>query len=143
MKAIVALCAAVALSGCAYNDPYLYSRPYSGAPPAYYGDSPYYYYGYGATVPYGYGPFGYDYPGYYYPDVRPGSPWSWQRPHPRPDGTAGSPRTPRPEGGGSGYPAPPPVSSGGGGSGYNPGASNAGSTGGGGSGYVPNQPPDK
>lgn len=71
MKALLALGAATALSGCAYYDPYVYNTPYYATAPGYYGSVPYttapYYYYDGTVVPYG----GYSY-GYAYPDVYPG-----------------------------------------------------------------------
>jgi hypothetical protein len=157
MKAIVALAAAVALSGCAnyapygYDAPY-YSSPYYGSP--YYGGAPYvmppypYYYGYG----YGF----YDFPGLY-----PSYPWFGHRLHPRsrPGGLGPAPATTQQPGrdprvgagsggGGSGGSARRGAAGnmGGGGSGGSlagPAGNTGASSGGGGSGYVPNQPPDR
>ena len=113
MKAILALGAAAALSGCAYYDPYVYGpaygAPYGGAPYAV-APQPYYYgwgwgygygyrygyrygypYGYPYSYPYGYrgivAPFGYSrygYGGYAYPGWYHTRPWIGARPHMRP-----------------------------------------------------------
>ena len=139
MKAIVALAAAVALSGCANYGPYPYDTPYYGGP--YYG-GPYYGNGPYVVVPPHYPYYGYGYGFYDFPGLYPTYPWFGHRPHPhfrpgkpRPDANVQQP------GAGSGGRGGV-IGGGSGGSIAGP-AANTGATGGGGSGYVPNQPPDK
>jgi hypothetical protein len=153
MKAVLALGAALALSGCAYYDPYVYDSPYYGGAP--YGSAPQpYYYGYdGALLPFGYGAYGYGWNGY--PNVYP-HPWAAPGPRlrPRHDGTRPDARVRRPHGRSddgdddrrsgdrAGGGRRPGGSTGAGGSGWTPGGGGVdpGALGGGGSGYVPNQP---
>jgi hypothetical protein len=153
MKAILALGVAAALSGCAYNDPYV-DNYYYGASPGYYGTAPYvlapqpYYYGYGAVAPFGYRGYGF----YDYPSVYPAYPWVGPRVRPHPHGRRPDARAPSDSGDRGTRPSRPgrgsgggdrrPGVSGGGGSGWEPGVDGVdpGALGGGGSGYVPNQP---
>jgi hypothetical protein len=165
MKAILALGAAAALSGCAYYDPYVYDTPYYGTAPGYYGTAPGYYGtapGYYGSAPYLITPqpynYGYGFSYYDYPNVYPAQPWVAPAPRlrPRPHGPRTDAHTAKPDDGESGRRPSRPgrgggdrgrgESAGGGGeSGWTPGGggADAGATGGGGSGYVPNQPPDK
>ena len=128
MKAILALGAAAALSGCAYYDPYFYGpaygAPYGGAPyavvpqPYYYGYGYGWGYGYGYGYPYGYRgivvPYGYSrygYGGYAYPGWYHARPWIGHGPHMhrRPVVRRPEAQAPRPDSAGPGHhPSRPP-----------------------------------